>query len=55
MFFLTPDGYDREDDLEFWIQKCLDFNPEAKARKKKAKKNKDLIETTIYNTVMYYN
>ncbi|QCE40035.1 TfoX/Sxy family protein [Psychroserpens sp. NJDZ02] len=24
--FIQPEGYDTEDDLEFWIQKCLDFN-----------------------------
>jgi hypothetical protein len=36
--FVSPEGCDRQDDLEFWIQKCLDFNPQAKASKKKAKK-----------------
>ncbi|NOQ71952.1 MAG: RNA methyltransferase [Crocinitomix sp.] len=36
--FVTPEAYDRAEDLEFWIQKCLDFNPLAKASKKKAKK-----------------
>lgn len=36
--FVTPEGYDRQEELEFWIQKCLDFNPQAKASKKKAKK-----------------
>lgn len=29
---------DREDDLEQWVQRCLDFNPEAKSSKKKKKK-----------------
>ena len=38
--FVTPEGCDRQDDLEYWIQKCLDFNPQAKASKKKAKKKK---------------
>jgi hypothetical protein len=38
--FIKPEGYDRQEDLEFWIQKCLDFNPFAKASKKKPKKNK---------------
>jgi len=33
--FIEPEGYDTEADLEFWIQKCLDFNPKAKASKKK--------------------
>jgi len=33
--FIEPEGYDTETDLKFWIQKCLDFNPKAKASKKK--------------------
>ena len=33
--FVQPDGIDLEDDLEYWVQKCLDFNPFAKASKKK--------------------
>jgi hypothetical protein len=32
--FVAPEGVDREEDLEFWIQRCLDFNPEAKASRK---------------------
>lgn len=36
--FVTPDGYDIDEDLEYWIQLCLDFNPMAKASKKKKKK-----------------
>ncbi len=36
--FITPDGFDTDKDLEFWIQKCLDFNPLAKASKKRKKK-----------------
>ena len=36
--FITPEGYDRQEDLEFWLQKCLDFNPIAKSSKKKKKK-----------------
>ncbi|MEL7001256.1 MAG: TfoX/Sxy family protein [Bacteroidota bacterium] len=35
--FVTPEGFDLDDDLSYWIQLCLDFNPEAKASKKKAK------------------
>ena len=35
---VQPEGYDSEDDLEFWIEKCLEFNPKAKASKKKKKK-----------------
>lgn len=38
--FITPDGYDTEDDLEFWLQLCLDFNPLAKASKKRKPKEK---------------
>ena len=33
--FIKPEGYDLEEDLDFWIQKCLEFNPKAKASKKK--------------------
>jgi hypothetical protein len=32
---VSPEGYDMEDDLEFWINKCLAFNPFAKSSKKK--------------------
>ncbi len=33
--FIEPEGYDKEVDLEFWIQRCLEFNPKAQASKKK--------------------
>jgi len=33
--FVEAEGYDSDIDLEFWIQKCLDFNPKAKSSKKK--------------------
>ncbi len=33
--FVTPDGFDLDVDLEYWIQLCLDFNPLAKSSKKK--------------------
>lgn len=36
--FITPDGFDNEEDLAFWIQLCIEFNPLAKASKKKKKK-----------------
>lgn len=36
--FLTEDATDLEDDLEYWLQLALDFNPMAKASKKKSKK-----------------
>lgn len=37
--FVAPEGIDLEEDLENWIQKCIDFNPLAKASKKKVKKS----------------
>ena len=36
--FVTPEGFEKDNDLDYWIQKCLDFNPFAKASKKKKKK-----------------
>lgn len=33
--FISPEGYDLDEDLEFWIQLCIDFNPLAKQSKKK--------------------
>lgn len=33
--FVDPDGFDMDSQLENWIQLCLDFNPFAKASKKK--------------------
>lgn len=33
--FITPDGFDSEEDLEYWIDLCLAFNPLAKASKKR--------------------
>ncbi len=33
--YVSPEGIDFDDDLAFWVQKCLDFNPEAKSSKKK--------------------
>lgn len=33
--FITPQGFDLEDELAYWIQLCIDFNPFAKASKKK--------------------
>lgn len=32
--YVSPEGIDLDRDLEFWIQQCLDFNPEAKSSKK---------------------
>ena len=36
--FVTPDGVDTDDDLAYWIQLCLNFNPLAKASPRKKKK-----------------
>lgn len=33
--FIEPEGIDLDEDLEYWIQLCLDFNPLAKSSKKK--------------------
>ena len=33
--FIDPTGFDLDDDLEYWIQLCIDFNPLAKSSKKK--------------------
>ena len=34
---IEPASYDSDSALEFWITKCLEFNPKAKASKKKKK------------------
>ena len=36
--WVAPEGYDLDEDLEFWINKCLEFNPKAKASKKRRKR-----------------
>ncbi len=33
--FIEALGYDSDDDLEFWVDECLEFNPKAKSSKKK--------------------
>lgn len=33
--FVDPEGTDSENELEYWIEKCLEFNPKAKSVKKK--------------------
>lgn len=33
--YVEPEVIDMNDDLEYWIQLCLDFNPQAKSSKKK--------------------
>ena len=36
--FVTPEGRDKEEDLVYWIDLCLTFNPMAKSSKSKKKK-----------------
>lgn len=36
--FITPDGFDTDEDLTDWIDLCLVFNPLAKASAKKRRK-----------------
>ncbi len=35
--FVTPNGFDLDEDLAYWIKLCIDFNPLAKASKRKKK------------------
>ena len=35
--FVDPDGFDLDEQLEYWVDLCLAFNPLAKASKKKHK------------------
>jgi TfoX/Sxy family transcriptional regulator of competence genes len=37
--FLTDDATDLDADLNYWLQLALDFNPKAKASKKRKKKS----------------
>jgi len=37
--FVTPEGYDSEQDLAYYIDLCVQFNPLAKASKKRPKKD----------------
>lgn len=32
---IDPVGYDSDKDLEFWVDKCLEYNPKARSSKKK--------------------
>ena len=36
--FVKPEGFEESMDLGYWLQLCIDFNPQAKASKKKTKK-----------------
>lgn len=33
--FIEPEGIDKDSDLEYWIEQCLEYNPKAKSSKKK--------------------
>lgn len=33
--YVSPEGFKSKKDFEFWLKLCLDFNPKAKASKKK--------------------
>ena len=33
--FLEPEVYESERDISFWLEKCLEYNPKAKASGKK--------------------
>jgi len=35
--FVEPEGIDAEADLVYWLQLCLDYNPRAKASRKRRK------------------
>ena len=35
--FVEPEGIDLDDDLDYWVELCLDFNPKAKSSKQKKK------------------
>ena len=33
--FIEPEGIDLDEDLEYWVKLCLEYNPKAKSSKKK--------------------
>ena len=33
--YISPEGIDMDDDLDKWIKRCIEYNPRAKASKKK--------------------
>ena len=37
--YIDPEGTDLEDDLNKWVDRCLEFNPKATASKTSKKKN----------------
>ncbi len=38
--YVHPEGIETETELDYWVQLCVDFNPMAKASKKKSKPQK---------------
>ncbi|WP_104381577.1 TfoX/Sxy family protein [Sphingobacterium sp. HMA12] len=38
--YVESSGYQKSDDFEYWIKICLDYNPAAKASKKKIAKSR---------------
>ena len=36
---VQPESYEVDEELEFWVNKCLEFNPKAKSSRKKRKKS----------------
>lgn len=37
--YLDAEAVDMDSELDFWVRKCLEFNPKAKASKKKKSKS----------------
>ncbi len=35
---VSPEGYDLDTELSFWVNKCIEWNPNAKSSKKKKKR-----------------
>ena len=54
--FINPDAIDFDEDLEYWVQLALDFNPKAKASKKRKKKSqtpfKKIKSTNLWRSKM---
>jgi len=35
--YVDPEAFDSDEELTFWLDKCLEYNPKAKSSKKKKK------------------
>lgn len=33
--FIKPEGFDAEQDLAYWLERCLDFNPKARQSRRR--------------------